>query len=326
MRMEWALDKTGALVHIKMVPSGISDCRCPGCGDPLIAKKGDHTRHHFAHMSGAECSEGGEGPRHKLAKSILERVTCLQLPKAEKVINFKKLSLPPKMLRFELGSVKPEILFKGEQNIRVDELIVSNGYHLAVEIMVTHKTDIEKARILAKRRLDCLEIFIEDDKEITPAYITHIAPRKWIYNNQMADLILQERRGHTSASNFFEPVQITFDENKIQLLLNDYLSLSKRPSITEGEKHRSRFYLQHDKEKAGSIFNCDLSIVYAILYLNRHTFGSVSEAINYLNQRGFIKKCALSDNSSYHEYVKKRDGVEMSAFRVVGKIFNEIRG
>lgn len=46
-------------------------CTCPGCGYPLIANQGEHTRPYFSHDTGAGCPGGIETAVHKMAKQIL---------------------------------------------------------------------------------------------------------------------------------------------------------------------------------------------------------------------------------------------------------------
>ena len=53
LNLTYAL-KDGVLVHISQVPSGLQcGCKCPACGETLIAKKGDKVIHHFVNNLGA---------------------------------------------------------------------------------------------------------------------------------------------------------------------------------------------------------------------------------------------------------------------------------
>ncbi|MCB0634303.1 MAG: hypothetical protein KDD15_31440, partial [Lewinella sp.] len=53
----YALSKNGMPVGIQDVPRGLAcHCHCPACGAPLIARKGKHKAHHFAHYRQPECT------------------------------------------------------------------------------------------------------------------------------------------------------------------------------------------------------------------------------------------------------------------------------
>ena len=64
-------DLNGELVHVSQVERGLAcGCVCVECGGTLIARKGEKTRHHFAHHTlNRNCD--GESLLHKLGKRIL---------------------------------------------------------------------------------------------------------------------------------------------------------------------------------------------------------------------------------------------------------------
>lgn len=79
--MSFALSIAGLPVSISEVPSGLAcGCTCPGCGEPLVAKKGKKRDHHFSHSSGSECASGYESSLHLAVKAILERTKKIVLP------------------------------------------------------------------------------------------------------------------------------------------------------------------------------------------------------------------------------------------------------
>ena len=64
--------RSDQLISIDEVSSGLHlDCLCPACRCPLVAKKGQMRRHHFAHWGGAECGSAVETALHLLAKKII---------------------------------------------------------------------------------------------------------------------------------------------------------------------------------------------------------------------------------------------------------------
>ncbi len=64
-------DLNGELVHISQVERGLAcECVCIECGGILVARKGEKTRHHFAHHTlNRNCD--GESLLHKLGKHLL---------------------------------------------------------------------------------------------------------------------------------------------------------------------------------------------------------------------------------------------------------------
>lgn len=75
VRITYALNSEGRLVHIDSVPNGNEcGCICPACKEPLQAKDAGHIRnHHFAHKLGADCPTALETTLHLLAKDKIQR-------------------------------------------------------------------------------------------------------------------------------------------------------------------------------------------------------------------------------------------------------------
>ena len=79
--LSFARNAEGHVVSIADVPSGLAcNCTCPGCGEPLIAKKGKKRSHHFSHSNDSDCSAGYESSLHLAVKMILERKKQMMLP------------------------------------------------------------------------------------------------------------------------------------------------------------------------------------------------------------------------------------------------------
>lgn len=73
--------KENEWVRINEVESGLAcGCVCPVCGGKLIARKGEHKRHHFAHHNAEACSYNNETALHLMAKTIIAKVTSIMLP------------------------------------------------------------------------------------------------------------------------------------------------------------------------------------------------------------------------------------------------------
>ena len=71
----------GRLWGVDEVSSGLAcDCVCPHCQTPLIAKKGNRNRHHFAHYKKIDCDGSAETILHILGKQILSNASFLFIP------------------------------------------------------------------------------------------------------------------------------------------------------------------------------------------------------------------------------------------------------
>ncbi len=155
----------GELAHIaeeRVARGDACGCRCPGCDEPLVAKKGKARAQHFAHASGAECAGGAQTALHLASIQILLRARSVALPEllmvAEAVDEAggrHKASayLPPRRVAFEratsekrFGQVIPDIaVWVGERR-------------LFIEVAVHHFADEEKKRKLAEAGVTTVEI------------------------------------------------------------------------------------------------------------------------------------------------------------------------
>src|SRR5258707_9534186 len=73
--------KDGAIVHISEAKQGLAcGCVCPSCKEPLVARKGSVTIHHFAHHKGTDCAKGVETALHLASKRILVDRRVMTLP------------------------------------------------------------------------------------------------------------------------------------------------------------------------------------------------------------------------------------------------------
>lgn len=79
--LPYGIAPDGTLRPISAVNRGLTcDCRCPGCGRRLVAKKGTEVAHHFAHEADAECTSGYETVAHLLAKQIITESGWIDTP------------------------------------------------------------------------------------------------------------------------------------------------------------------------------------------------------------------------------------------------------
>ncbi|MDP2570794.1 hypothetical protein Q8W40_01265 [Vibrio penaeicida] len=186
------------LVHIDQVESGLAcGCSCIGCGDKLVAKKGDVKLHHFAHhtMDNSEC---GESTLHKLCKRIVEKeqrillpqmmVSCRQFDLAG-IEHSRDKTLDPEMLML------PDVLLEQTEGDFIPDItgVTDNQQKLFIEIVVTNDVSEEKLEKVKRIGVPMMAIYVSDLDlmahldELTLSVIEQ-APRKWIYHPLMEQI------------------------------------------------------------------------------------------------------------------------------------------
>ncbi|MEZ9709172.1 competence protein CoiA family protein [Vibrio breoganii] len=160
--MTRALDGEGRVVSIGDVVSGrLCGCACVSCGTALIAKKGQHKAHHFAHDMDCNCNWSGETELHLLAKEVLEE---------DKEVSFTHLTLDGTeyKVRVPFVTVEQEVQ---QGHLRPDIMATtSEGETVLVEVAVTHLCDEAKIQHYRKNCVNALEIVLPptllDDIEV----------------------------------------------------------------------------------------------------------------------------------------------------------------
>ncbi|MFA6029154.1 MAG: competence protein CoiA family protein [Elusimicrobiota bacterium] len=160
--------REGKLIHISEVASGKQpDCKCPGCGEPLVARKGNIVRHHFSHESGG--SRCGEGAIHAAAKLLLHQginkaiqqnraigltwvcKTCLEVHQGQLLKKAVRVVLEAAIDKF-----RPDIA-----------LIDAAGKPVAViEVIVSHPPEDEAKAFWVGRNIALIEYRIESDFDL----------------------------------------------------------------------------------------------------------------------------------------------------------------
>ncbi len=175
------------IVHIDDVERGIKcNCTCPGCGKPLIARKGQKNIHHFAHQS-ATCEYGYESSLHLAAKEILSNVKALTLPPTYTFFQHAHSGTDP-LLEAKAISIDHVELEKHFESVIPDIVVYSNGKKLFVEIYVTHKIDEDKRKKIEGLGISTIEIDLSSIEEtITREELSVLLQddcpeKKWIYN------------------------------------------------------------------------------------------------------------------------------------------------
>jgi hypothetical protein len=179
----------GRLVRVADVPRGRQDdVVCPGCRAPLVAKKGDVLRHHFAHVSEGSCSGAFETMLHLLGKQVIRDALTLRLPQIVARYRWEQ-GVIREARSFEADAAQTEVQVGP---YRADLVVEGEGTRIAVEIFVTHRTTAEKIEAFAAMGLDAVEIDLSgmrswEDLTNAPKFIMREAPRHWLHNSEAVE-------------------------------------------------------------------------------------------------------------------------------------------
>lgn len=195
---------TGELKTIDRVVSGKPcNCKCPNCGTPLVAKKGQWVTHHFAHESLPEdirsCQETA---LHETAKIIAAHLTnYLSVPERRQEYQSSEMMITqsglyrthtdvvtiiPSALKRLSGRTEP--IVPEISPYRPDARVETPSGEVFVEIHVTNPVSLEKAQAMQSADIAVLEI---DFSKVPRSglslgdlirLVEQEAPRKWISN------------------------------------------------------------------------------------------------------------------------------------------------
>lgn len=169
----YALDENDNIVKIDDVPNGKNcGCRCPLCGEPLVAKNGGKIKmHHFAHE--AECKYKEHLPQsqiHIMAKQIIEREKKICVPQE---FGFREISITDVKLEKMIGEIIPDII------------ATASGNPFIIEIYVTHKVDDAKKEKIRTLNIPAIEIDLHD----LPYTLTEDSLKTELYNPHRVEWI-----------------------------------------------------------------------------------------------------------------------------------------
>lgn len=200
----YARSSDNTLVSIQSVLPGLAcNCFCPACNSRLIARKGKHNTHHFAHYRKPECTHALESSLHAMAKLVLQRSDEIVLPPTylhhrEKPIAFAQL--------FQYSSVSSE---QYQDGIIPDIKLASAGKNVLVEIAVNHPSTQNKIWKLQQAKLSAIEIDVKtiylelagmgqgsNLEAFSESIIQGIRHKKWLFNPKQHAL---ESRARQSA-------------------------------------------------------------------------------------------------------------------------------
>ena len=205
------------VIPIEEAIRGGKDYLCPGCKQPVIAKKGEKKVHHFAHKSAGSCSTGYETALHLLAKEIIVRERTFRLPdSSDRFARHKSTTIlaADNEITFRLPlaysiEVEPGKI-RSEQKLgnRIPDIIIdAYGKQLVVEIFVTHAVDEEKLNDLEGEGVSVVEVDLSELANVTKDELTKILceepyHKTWLYNPKMEQIqsSIEEWDDHPSES------------------------------------------------------------------------------------------------------------------------------
>jgi len=209
--------RDGRMVDVSEVERGRRcACRCPACDAPLIARKGTILRHHFAHISGADCAIGLETSIHRTAKQVVLESRKVMLPGAGRVSELRRLPdwgryaqrpsdseewLFPPTERCFAGVEVEKTHFEPQTGRCVVPDLTCDAEFL-VEFLVSHSVDGKKKDVLHALGLQCIEIdlrpFITDwldanrrrdprpvVNQLQDFVLRSALHRQWLYENRV---------------------------------------------------------------------------------------------------------------------------------------------
>lgn len=189
-------ERDGVLYSPAAVDGGLAcGCRCPGCGRPLLAKKGSSQRWHFAHFQGGGDDHCYETAVHQMAKQVLLAARQLELPTWARIASLsdldhqlhqEALERPARRWHYTQAreeewmlDMRPDVVLKDEHPTTVP---------LLVEVKVSHAVGSEKAALVRQRGWAMIEIDLsklDADAVLDDAFERAVlceAPRFWIHS------------------------------------------------------------------------------------------------------------------------------------------------
>jgi hypothetical protein len=161
--------KDGELIHISQAKRGLKcGCLCPGCGSPLIARKGDIQAHHYSHKPNTfHCNS--ETYIHLTAKDILKKriETALQ---DEQYLEFNWWCNPC-FKEYTGNLLKKAATVEVEKSLgicRPDLVLLDaegNPTNL-IEIVVKHKPEEHVVQFVKENKLGLIEFHLKEMSEL----------------------------------------------------------------------------------------------------------------------------------------------------------------
>lgn len=189
--------RDGRLIQVSDTEYGLRGLVCPECRTPIMARKGNKRAHHFAHHKATaedmalQCGGGAETALHQIAKELISQHPSILLPEySPKTSTFVSGEVADlRDVRIEPWSVgfRPDLSATyTDRNVR--DATVYRQLH--IEIRVTHRVDVEKARRVRNAGNPMIEIDLSGiQRDLNRAdlldCIRDQSPRSWIFHPLM---------------------------------------------------------------------------------------------------------------------------------------------
>ena len=156
------------LLHISEIPqSGDSAYHCPGCGGPVIPKKGAIKRHHFGHF--AESTNCGETALHQTAMRLIHDGISLALRERRDITLAWPCSKCSKAHERPLLTKATSIVMEQNVGSYRPDLVLYDAAQRAIaviEVIVSHDPEPEARRYYQAQRIGLIEYGIETEADV----------------------------------------------------------------------------------------------------------------------------------------------------------------
>lgn len=186
--------RNGKAVHVSDAPRGLAcGCACAQCGRPLVARKGDSRRHHFAHRELTDCGGGVESVLHLLAKEIFGELQSVRIPPYRLKLRRATpmgtvVERSPVVANGGVVSIKSSSIEFPEHGMRPDITLHTEFGALLIEVAVSHKVGKPKLRKLRQRGLAAIEIRLTpedawlDRQELATKLESDLRSKFWLFH------------------------------------------------------------------------------------------------------------------------------------------------
>ncbi len=182
--LEYALLKGSCtLVYIDDVPNGLKcGCVCPGCGDVLVAKNQCTDKsNHFSHHTQEEHRSCLMTQLHLVAQHYFLSAKTVKLPAVS--LYYKKQNLTRGEVEVNITNASLEAKV---DKFYADIILETDIGEVVIEILVTHKTENEKAQYYRDQKIAAIEYDLSAYKslELEPcidALKNNRVKYKWLY-------------------------------------------------------------------------------------------------------------------------------------------------
>lgn len=197
-KLTYGVAADGSALHISKAKRGEEcGCTCPGCDEPLVARKGDITQYHYAHAHGTDCPFGFINSLYFALRDSVEKLGFIALPEYVKNRGVSRGGEAKDNIRVLIGTTRVkvervEFVRKGGMQI-IGLMLYCSGKPLMLRILAGYsevRASLDKIKQIG---FPVVEIDLSRDETLTDElaheYIGSQNERKyWIYNAKAEQL------------------------------------------------------------------------------------------------------------------------------------------